>query len=64
MKIRDALRHMHPSFQLQRATADEIARLDDCIQQITDVVWNKELTSDEALGAIVKILATEDSNRN
>jgi hypothetical protein len=55
---------MHPSFQLQRATADEIARLDDCIQQITDVVWNKELTSDEALGAIVKILATEDSNRN
>lgn len=39
MQIRDALISQAPSLQLQRAAADEIARLDAKIRVLTDALW-------------------------
>lgn len=45
MKIRQALREQSPSLQLQRAAADEIARLDSLLLAVEDCVEMQDDTS-------------------
>lgn len=47
MKLREALQRMAPSLTLQRAAADEIARLDDLLRRAGDAIEALDGTSVE-----------------
>lgn len=61
MQIREALIYQHPSLVLQRAAADEIAKLDyaiqqqeECIQKLYDIINAQNIDIEELEAQVVE----------